>query len=261
MSMPGPEEAPPAWTSPPPPPAAREPTRGARVFAAALVAVSLLYVVALPLAFLVAQLRAGGGAEPEITAEALVATLLLNLLVMGGTPLLVVGALAPDREAVRRRLFLRAERAPAATLLGAGVAVVALLALAAVVSVVEAFTDLETNDLVRDLGRQLTWPLVLFVAAVSAVSEELYFRAFLMPRIGLVASSVLFGLVHVTYGTWLQVIAPMLLGVVFGVLVMRTGTLLAPIAAHFTWNFVQLAAALLAAREGDAVASAAVLGV
>jgi uncharacterized protein len=66
-----------------------------------------------------------------------------------------------------------------------------------------------------------------------------FFRGLLQPRVGLVASSALFGIVHGAYATWLQLVVPALAGLLLGYLYLRTRDLWAPIAAHFMFNFVQ----------------------
>jgi membrane protease YdiL (CAAX protease family) len=80
---------------------------------------------------------------------------------------------------------------------------------------------------------------VIVLAVLSAVSEELLFRSAMMPVLGLVGSSVLFGLVHLsprdTYLAWSLWAAVM--GLLFGLLFQASGWLLAPIVAHALINY------------------------
>jgi membrane protease YdiL (CAAX protease family) len=77
------------------------------------------------------------------------------------------------------------------------------------------------------------------LAVLSSVSEELLFRAALQPAAGLVGSSLLFGLLHVsprgTYVAW--ALWATLMGFLFGALYLASGTLLAPILAHALINY------------------------
>jgi uncharacterized protein len=77
------------------------------------------------------------------------------------------------------------------------------------------------------------------LALLSSLSEELLFRAALQPAVGLVASSVLFGVLHVsprgTYVAW--ALWATLMGFLFGALYAASGTLLAPILAHALINY------------------------
>jgi membrane protease YdiL (CAAX protease family) len=99
-------------------------------------------------------------------------------------------------------------------------------------------------------------PLELILISICAgVGEELLFRGWLLfwlagldasgpaPTMfeygaALAASSVAFGLVHPI--TKLYVVLATLMGLYFGLLVLLTGNLLIPIAAHATYDAVQL---------------------
>jgi uncharacterized protein len=93
---------------------------------------------------------------------------------------------------------------------------------------------------------------VAVIAFASSVGEELLFRGFLLPWLGLVASSVIFGVVHgfspgpmdqmvATMRKFLPlVIAATVMGFAFGWVVEYTGNLLAAVVAHFTINYLNL---------------------
>jgi membrane protease YdiL (CAAX protease family) len=91
------------------------------------------------------------------------------------------------------------------------------------------------------LGR-LDWRRCLLLAALSGVAEETLFRGMLQPRIGLVAASLLFGLVHfvprreLLPWTLMSIAAGFLLGWLFD----ATGNLIAPVVAHAGINAVNL---------------------
>ena len=83
----------------------------------------------------------------------------------------------------------------------------------------------------------------IFVLAVSSsIGEELLFRGALLPWIGLVPSTIVFALLHVGPGTrflpWTA--SAFLVGFLFGGLYVLLGDLGAPIAAHFTINYLNL---------------------
>lgn len=77
------------------------------------------------------------------------------------------------------------------------------------------------------------------LSVCSAVAEELFFRAALVPAIGVVASSIVFGLLHVsgrdTYVGWM--LWATLMGAVFAGLFLGSGSLLAPMLAHAAINY------------------------
>jgi membrane protease YdiL (CAAX protease family) len=82
----------------------------------------------------------------------------------------------------------------------------------------------------------------LLLAVLSGVAEEAFFRGALQPRVGLVWASLLFGLAHfaprreLLPWTLFSIAVGFLLGLLFEV----TGNLLAPVAAHFVINAVNL---------------------
>lgn len=117
--------------------------------------------------------------------------------------------------------------------------------------------------------KQILGPITVFDAFVLAVSsglaEEIFFRGFLqqiltdvafdgLPYaavIGLVASSLIFGLVHkgpdASFRPW--TIFALVVGTALGGLYWLTGNLLAPVIAHFTINFLNLS--LIGAEDSE----------
>ena len=82
----------------------------------------------------------------------------------------------------------------------------------------------------------------LMVASMSALGEELFFRGFLQPMIGLIASSLLFGLLHQIRGQsrWVWVGWASIGGLLFGGLFALTGSLWGSVVAHALVNAVNL---------------------
>jgi membrane protease YdiL (CAAX protease family) len=80
------------------------------------------------------------------------------------------------------------------------------------------------------------------MAGASGLGEELLFRGALMPWIGLAASALVFGLLHVgpdrRYLPWTVMAVGM--GFVFGLLMKLTGDIVAPVVAHVTINYFGL---------------------
>lgn len=83
---------------------------------------------------------------------------------------------------------------------------------------------------------------VLVLALASSVGEELLFRGALLPWLGILWSTVIFGLLHIGPGLrflpWTA--SALVAGLLFGGLYMLCGDLGAPIAAHFTINYLNL---------------------
>jgi membrane protease YdiL (CAAX protease family) len=83
--------------------------------------------------------------------------------------------------------------------------------------------------------------LVRFLVSLSAgVVEETFFRGFLQPRIGIVASTAFFVLAHVSYGQPLMLVGITLLSLIFAFLVRWRQTIWPAIAAHALFDGIQL---------------------
>lgn len=91
-------------------------------------------------------------------------------------------------------------------------------------------------------SRGLSAGTVAMVATLSALGEELLFRALLMPLVGLVPQAALFGLAHQLPGRsrWIWVLWASIMGVVLGALYRTTGSIVGPILAHAVINALNL---------------------
>jgi len=145
-----------------------------------------------------------------------------------------------------RDLELATAARPALAPLGIGVA--AGLALAATLPLVTApwarrvlvLRSLRRawDSLESGLGPSLRLWEILVLALCSAVSEEALFRGVLQREVGIAAASAFFGLLHplgFVYMLWAATA-----GAGLGVLFAATGSLIAPVAAHATYNLVAL---------------------
>jgi membrane protease YdiL (CAAX protease family) len=78
------------------------------------------------------------------------------------------------------------------------------------------------------------------VAVSAGVVEETFFRGFLQPRIGVLASTALFALAHLGYDQAFMLVGVTLLSLLYAELRRRRGSVWAPIAAHAIFDLVQL---------------------
>ncbi|MGE0550166.1 MAG: CPBP family glutamic-type intramembrane protease [Kofleriaceae bacterium] len=94
----------------------------------------------------------------------------------------------------------------------------------------------------RDLLGALTEREIVTLALASAIGEELLFRGALLPWIGLWGQALLFVPLHIAPKRRLVSwpIGALLLGLGLGELTILTGSLGAPIAAHFMINFCNI---------------------
>jgi membrane protease YdiL (CAAX protease family) len=83
---------------------------------------------------------------------------------------------------------------------------------------------------------------LVLLAAASALGEELLFRGLLVPIVGVVVSSVLFGCLHHIRGEarWWWMGWAGLMGLLFALVFVVTGNLAGPVFAHLAINAVNL---------------------
>ncbi|MCA1812782.1 MAG: CPBP family intramembrane metalloprotease [Halobacteriales archaeon] len=96
------------------------------------------------------------------------------------------------------------------------------------------------NDRAEAIAEQLDVPTALLVAALTGIGEELFFRGFLLKKLGNGPQAVLFGLAHLNYVQVLEVTITAAMGYLFGRTVKRTGSVVGPILGHATFNAISL---------------------
>lgn len=82
--------------------------------------------------------------------------------------------------------------------------------------------------------------LRLALALSAGFVEEIFFRGFLQPRIGIALSTVLFVIAHASYGQPFMLIQIAVLSILFALIVVWRRNVLAAIAAHAIFDAVQL---------------------
>lgn len=94
----------------------------------------------------------------------------------------------------------------------------------------------------RELLGPVTGNQIAFFAVSSGIAEELFFRGALQPAVGIVAASLIFGLVHIgptrAFLPW--TLWAIVMGFVFGGIYWVTGSLVGPIVAHAAINYENL---------------------
>ncbi len=97
---------------------------------------------------------------------------------------------------------------------------------------------LELRPVARRFSQQEIW----LVAALSSIGEELFFRSFLVPTMGLVGSTILFGVLHQVRGRsrWVWAAWATVVGLLLGSIFVATGSVLGPMVAHALINGINL---------------------
>ncbi|MGH1517510.1 CPBP family intramembrane glutamic endopeptidase [Chryseobacterium sp. JK1] len=91
--------------------------------------------------------------------------------------------------------------------------------------------------------------LIIFTSFTAGAVEEFLMRGYIQPRIekiynspvfGILISSLLFGILHSTYGTIGQVVVPFFIGLVFAVFYKKYSNIKILIICHFLIDFISL---------------------
>ncbi len=98
------------------------------------------------------------------------------------------------------------------------------------------------QDELSPFARGLGVGPVLLLALLSSAAEELFFRALLEPALGLVLSSLLFGLAHQARGQvrWIWSLWAAAVGLGLGLIFRLSGSLVGPLLAHASVNAINL---------------------
>lgn len=91
------------------------------------------------------------------------------------------------------------------------------------------------------LGGFPVWVLA-FTVLVAPINEEILFRAFLVPRIGIVPSAILFGILHAGYGSIAEIGGAFIYGLIAGYTFKKTDSLYPSIIGHILVNALAVVA-------------------
>jgi len=122
----------------------------------------------------------------------------------------------------------------------AGLAVV--FAALLVFDVVATALGIDDEEKIVEKVSSLPWYILLFAILLAPISEELFFRAFLVPRIGILFSSVAFGLVHVAYGSMMEILGATLIGIILALIFKLSRSITPCLLIHIIYNLISILA-------------------
>jgi membrane protease YdiL (CAAX protease family) len=91
----------------------------------------------------------------------------------------------------------------------------------------------------------LPWYILVFSFTIGPIAEEVFFRSFLVDRVGVVISTLLFALAHYSYRSWTEFFAAFTAGFIFALLYRRRKSVIPSIFAHAAFNFINVAMVVL----------------
>jgi len=105
------------------------------------------------------------------------------------------------------------------------------------VSIIGGFNDQQN---VSDKIAGLPLAILALAALFAPVSEELFFRGLLSPRFGAVLSSLVFGIVHFTYGSAVEMLGAFFIGIVLALTFRKSKSITPCILAHMIYNIIAI---------------------
>jgi membrane protease YdiL (CAAX protease family) len=106
-----------------------------------------------------------------------------------------------------------------------------------VAAIVLKFNDQEK---VSDKISSLPMIVLLFAVVGAPLTEELFFRAFLVPRTGIIVSAIVFGLLHFAYGSVVEVMGALVIGLVLGASYRFSKSVAPCMLAHMLYNAISI---------------------
>jgi membrane protease YdiL (CAAX protease family) len=128
------------------------------------------------------------------------------------------------------------------------ISIVALLLILGIAAIYLGFND---QQKIMDKISGLPWYILVFAVLMAPISEELFFRAFLVPRFGVIAPAALFGLSHLAYGSVVEVVGVLAVGLILGYIYKATKSITPCLAAHMIYNLFSISVMLLAPSLGQ----------
>lgn len=126
--------------------------------------------------------------------------------------------------------------------LGLGLAIFIFMVIASMVANLFFYISGITDQAkVAQVVTSLPLYIVLMSFTLGPISEELFFRAFLVPHAGVLVSSILFALTHFAYGSVAEFVGAFFLGLVLAAAYARLKDPLPGMVAHALFNLFSMA--------------------
>jgi len=92
-----------------------------------------------------------------------------------------------------------------------------------------------SSNVQQTIGGYPIWAL-LFIAVIAPINEEIAFRGFLVPRIGVICSGLLFAVLHFGYGSIAEIAVALWFGLAGGYVFKKTKSLYPSMITHIAIN-------------------------
>jgi len=125
---------------------------------------------------------------------------------------------------------------PKKVLLYTVASLIAIFSVLLIVGVLSLYFGFNDQEKVSEKINTLPIFVLAFAVFGAPITEELFFRGFLAGRFGVVISSLLFGFMHLAYGSTVEVIGAFLIGIVLALTFRLSKSITPCILAHMGYN-------------------------
>ena len=115
-----------------------------------------------------------------------------------------------------------------------------LIALSIWLSVLLMFLGINDLEMVTESIQETRtiFPIFIWLVVLRVISEEIFFRGFLVNELGVIGSSAIFALFHIGYGSIAEMIGVFVLGLVLAKAFELNKNLYPNILAHLAYNLI-----------------------
>jgi len=108
-------------------------------------------------------------------------------------------------------------------------------------------TEAKINDQSKVVEKvnEFSYEIILMAIILAPIGEELLFRGFLTKKFGVIISALIFGAVHLAYGSYFEIIGAVYIGLVLAYVFQKTKSLTPCILIHFLHNLFNLLAMII----------------
>ncbi|MGV8085748.1 MAG: CPBP family intramembrane glutamic endopeptidase [Candidatus Bilamarchaeum sp.] len=111
-----------------------------------------------------------------------------------------------------------------------------------IIGAVSHLLGFNDQNKVADKIKDMKWYVLLMAIFMAPISEELFFRGYLTNKYGPIISAIIFGIVHIGYGSIIEVVGVAFVGLVFGYIFKKSGSITPGIIIHIGYNFISILA-------------------
>ena len=214
------------------------------LFAAILLSITLLLLIITPILSILGFYPTT--ADIPLNELIILISALITITLLIGTPLLWYALVNESNpKEILHHLKLSTKDLPK-TIFWAFIAITIMYTALIIIGIILLAIGYNTTEItnIEDLANNLTLGSVLFIVLFQSTSEEIFFRGFLFnkittisnQRIAIIATALLFGIAHLSYGKIYPAIMTAIFGVILAIVVVKSQNLLSAILAHIFYN-------------------------